>query len=56
MKEHHGARLFWALIPLESRKVRMFTRLVGWKSAGMFKTQHGDCEAFVSENVECLQQ
>jgi hypothetical protein len=55
MKERHGARMFWALVPMDSRKVRMFTRMVGWKPAGIFTTQHGPCEAFVSENVECLQ-
>lgn len=54
MREKHGARLFWAMVPLESRKVRMFARLVGWKHSGIFTTQHGDCEAFVSENVECF--
>lgn len=35
MRKEHGARLFWAAIPVESRHVIMFTRLMGWKSQGV---------------------
>lgn len=50
-----GGRFFWALVPMESRNVRMFARLAGFKSDGILETQHGPNELFVSENVECLQ-
>jgi hypothetical protein len=56
MGVHYGARLFWALVPVESRKVRMFTRLMGWKSLGVRETRHGFNELFVSGECECLQQ
>lgn len=49
----YGGRFFWALIPVESRKVRMFARLAGFLPAGILETQHGPNELFVSENVEC---
>lgn len=35
MREKHGAKLFWAAVPVESRHVIMFTRLMGWKSQGV---------------------
>lgn len=56
MRARHGARFFWALVPAESRKVLMFTRLMGWKSLGPVETRHGRNELFTSETVECLQQ
>ena len=49
MRAEHGARSFWALIPVESRKVLMFARLVGWKSLGVRETRHGPNELFSSE-------
>lgn len=52
----YGGRFFWALVPVESRHVRMFARLAGFRSDGILETQHGPNELFVSENVECLQQ
>lgn len=55
MRHEHGAQFLWTLIPLESRKVRMFARLVGWQSLGERKTRHGPCEMFVSEKNVCLQ-
>lgn len=55
MRSNYGARLFWALIPVESRRVRMFTRLLGWLSQGQVETQHGPQELFVSEIIPCLQ-
>lgn len=44
-----GARMFWAAVPVESRKVIMFTRLMGWKSHGTARFPHGLCEIFVGE-------
>jgi hypothetical protein len=49
MRGEHGARLFWALVPIESRKVQMFTRLMGWKSLGVRETRFGPQELFSSE-------
>jgi hypothetical protein len=47
--QEHGARLFWAAVPVESRHVRMFTRLMGWKSQGLADLSHGQCELFLGE-------
>jgi hypothetical protein len=44
-----GARLFWAAVPVESRHVIMFTRLMGWKSQGVKNLAHGWCELFIGE-------
>ena len=49
MREMHGARLFWAAVPIESRHVIMFTRLMGWKSQGVEELPHGYCELFLGE-------
>jgi hypothetical protein len=49
MRAEHGARLFWSLIPVESRPVLTFARLVGWKSLGVRETRHGPNELFTSE-------
>lgn len=46
MRLHHGGRHFWAAIPIESRRVIMFTRLMGWKSKGHADFAHGRCEIF----------
>ncbi len=46
-----GARLFWAAVPIESRRVIMFTRLMGWKSCGVADLPHGYCEIFASEKT-----
>lgn len=54
MRFSHGARLFWALIPQEDRKTRMFARLCGWKSLGMKADSFGPKELFVSEICPCL--
>ena len=48
MREH-GAKLFWAAVPVESRHVLMFTRLMGWKSQGVELLSHGYCELFLGE-------
>lgn len=45
----HGARLFWAAVPVESRHVIMFTRLMGWKSEGFGDFPQGRCELFIGE-------
>lgn len=49
MRKEHGARLFWAAVPVESRHVIMFTRLMGWKSQGFKDLPHGRCELFIGE-------
>ena len=48
----HDARVLWGLVPVESRHVRMFVRLAGWKSRGVLQTRHGPQELFV-ENCRC---
>jgi hypothetical protein len=50
-----GAERFWALVPENDRKVRMFTRLMGWKSEGLVATRNGENELFLLENEPCLQ-
>lgn len=45
-----GGRMFWAFVPIESRQVRVFTRLMGWKSHGIIETRHGPNELFVQED------
>jgi hypothetical protein len=45
----NGAELFWAAVPIESRHVIMFTRLMGWKSKGIADLAHGTCELFIGE-------
>jgi hypothetical protein len=55
MREAYGARFFWTMVPEESREVRMFARLVGWKSHGLRETRHGPNELFSSESELCLQ-
>lgn len=45
----HGGKLFWAAVPIESRHVIMFTRLMGWKSQGLADLSHGTCELFIGE-------
>lgn len=54
MRFSHDARLFWALIPDENRKTRMFARLCGWKSLGPKQDAFGPKELFVSEICPCL--
>lgn len=53
MREQFGAWLFWAAVPWantdQSRRVRMFTRLMGWKSWGRKEMPHGLCEIFSGE-------
>jgi hypothetical protein len=44
-----GGKLFWAAVPIESRHVIMFTRLMGWKSQGLADLSHGTCELFIGE-------
>ncbi len=53
MRDLYGARLFWALIPVESRAVRMFARLTGFLSCGVIDAP-GPNELFVSEKSLCL--
>jgi len=49
MRKEHGAELFWAAVPVKSRRVIMFTRLMGWKSKGHVDLSHGRCELFIGE-------
>jgi hypothetical protein len=49
MRKEHGARLFWAAVPVHSRHVIMFTRLMGWKSQGFADQPQGRCELFTGE-------
>ena len=49
MRSQMGANLFWAAVPVESRHVIMFTRLMGWKSRGFGNFPQGRCELFVGE-------
>lgn len=49
VRTDHGGKMFWALIPVESRHVRMFARLMGWSSHGVMETRGGPNELFVSE-------
>lgn len=49
MRAEMGAKLFWAAVPVESRNVVMFARLMGWKSQGLADLSHGTCELFTGE-------
>jgi hypothetical protein len=49
MRRDHGAQLFWAAVPITSRHVIMFTRLMGWKSQGFSDFPQGRCELFIGE-------
>jgi hypothetical protein len=51
MRAKHGARWFWALIPVERRNVRLFARWMGWLPQGVLTTRYGPNELFVSENI-----
>lgn len=51
MRAQYGARWFWAVIPEQSRHVRLFARWMGWKSLGPITNRQGLNELFVSENV-----
>lgn len=54
MRERFGAHLFWSLVPAESRRVIMFTRLMGWKSHGRVESPHGARELFSFGSCPCL--
>lgn len=49
LRRDYGAKLFWAAVPVTSRHVIMFTRLMGWKSQGLADLSHGRCELFIGE-------
>lgn len=49
MRKEHGAEIFWAAVPVRSRHVIIFTRLMGWKSKGFSEQPHGRCELFIGE-------
>lgn len=53
MFAHVGASVLWTAIPwdtsTQSRKVRLFARMMGWKSHGRANLATGLCELFISE-------
>jgi hypothetical protein len=49
MRSEYGARLLWAAVPVISRHVIMFARLIGWKSQGFADLPQGRCELFLGE-------
>ncbi len=49
MRDDHGAKLIWAAIPNESRKVKIFAHWLGFASAGPITLPHGECELFTLE-------
>lgn len=55
MRRDYGARLIWAAIPDDSRKVKIYVRWLGFKPVGGAVFPHGPCEIFTLGSVECLQ-
>lgn len=53
MREEFDAHLFWAAIPIGSRNVILFARLMGFKSNGIKELRHGACEIFSREAAPC---
>jgi hypothetical protein len=53
MRANRDAQTFWAAVPWDtssqSRKVRLFTRLMGWKSRGRANLANGLHELFIGE-------
>ncbi len=49
MRLHCDARTFWSAIPIESRKVAMFARLMGWKYEQTSELPEGPAQIFSSE-------
>jgi hypothetical protein len=49
MRGNFGAKMFWAAVPVGSRHVVMFTRLMGWKSQGTAELEQGPCEIFMED-------
>lgn len=54
MRDIHNAWLFWAMVPVESRAVRIFARLAGWVTQGKVDQPSGLHEVFTSKDVPCL--
>lgn len=50
-RREFGGKMFWTLIPVESRHVIMFARKVGMRSRGVLETRLGYCELFDLETV-----
>jgi hypothetical protein len=46
MMREHGAEMFWTAVPVESRHVVIYARLLGMKSHGVREFPHGYCEVF----------
>lgn len=53
LREEFDAKLFWAAIPIESRHVIIFARLMGFSSHGIHQFRHGPCEVFSREADGC---
>lgn len=56
LREEFDATLFWAAIPIESRHVTIFARLMGFASNGTHQFRHGLCEVFSREAAPCHRQ
>ena len=55
MARDYGAKLVWAAIPDESRKVKTYVRWLGFKSVDHAVFPHAPCEIFIWESDQCLQ-
>ena len=53
MARDYGARMVWAAIPDESRKVKTFVRWLGFKPVDHAEFPHGPCQIFTWENPSC---
>lgn len=49
MRRDYGAKLIWAAIPEESRKVKIYVRWLGFKSVEHRSFPHAQCEVFQLE-------
>jgi hypothetical protein len=50
MRRDFDAKLIWAAIPDESRKVKIYVRWLGFKSRGPIVLPQGLCELYTLEN------
>jgi len=49
MRREHGAVFFWGAVPVKSRRVIMFTRLMGWKLREVRDFPEGRLQIFSGE-------
>lgn len=47
----HSAKLIFGMVPAARRDVKLMTRWLGFKSAGMRETPEGPCELFILSNT-----